>query len=189
MTIIEYLCHKWPRTCSVCRNTVLFSFITYHRVCNKGNTSTFRSTWVHLRILMEFVLVFCIVFCSSLSVLVGIVMCVLVGIVLSVHVGIVLSVLVGIVLSVLVGIVLSVLVGIVMSCLLIYGFWLHFWYLQKEWILVIGVRHNIFILIYSLCINLPSPGLNSYCKIWKMNIYVGSCVSLLLLQIWYMAGY
>ena len=36
-----YLCHKWPRSWSVCRNqnVVLSSFITYHRVCNKSSTT------------------------------------------------------------------------------------------------------------------------------------------------------
>ena len=41
LTTTEYLCHKWPRTCSVCRNCnmILSSFITYYRVCNKSNTT------------------------------------------------------------------------------------------------------------------------------------------------------
>jgi hypothetical protein len=32
---------KWPRICSVCRNhnPFLSSFMTYHRVCNKSNTT------------------------------------------------------------------------------------------------------------------------------------------------------
>jgi hypothetical protein len=36
LTAMEYLCHKWPRICSNCRNhlLVLSSFKTYHRVCN-----------------------------------------------------------------------------------------------------------------------------------------------------------
>ena len=36
LTITEYLCHKWPRICSICchHNPVLSSFMTYHRVCN-----------------------------------------------------------------------------------------------------------------------------------------------------------
>ena len=35
-----YLCHNWPRICSVCRNhnSVLSPFMTYHGVCNYGNT-------------------------------------------------------------------------------------------------------------------------------------------------------
>jgi hypothetical protein len=39
--ITEYLYHKWPRICSICRihNPVIFSFVTYHRVCNKSNTA------------------------------------------------------------------------------------------------------------------------------------------------------
>ena len=41
LTVTEYMCHKLPRICSVCRNhsPVLSSFMTcYHRVCNKSNT-------------------------------------------------------------------------------------------------------------------------------------------------------
>ena len=40
-TATKYLCHKLPRICSVCRNyyPVLSSFITYHRICNKSNTT------------------------------------------------------------------------------------------------------------------------------------------------------
>ena len=36
LTVMEYLCYKWPRTCSTCRKhfPVLSSFMTYHRVCN-----------------------------------------------------------------------------------------------------------------------------------------------------------
>jgi hypothetical protein len=41
LTITEYLCNKWPRKCSICRNQnpVLSPFMTYHRVCNKSNTT------------------------------------------------------------------------------------------------------------------------------------------------------
>ena len=41
VTATGYLCHKWPRICSVCRNynPVLSLFKTYHRVCNKRNTT------------------------------------------------------------------------------------------------------------------------------------------------------
>jgi hypothetical protein len=36
LAVMEYLCHKWPRICSTCRNhfLVLSPFMTYHRVCN-----------------------------------------------------------------------------------------------------------------------------------------------------------
>jgi hypothetical protein len=36
LTVMEYLCHKWPRICSTCRKQfpVLSSFMIYHRVCN-----------------------------------------------------------------------------------------------------------------------------------------------------------
>ena len=41
LTAMEYLCHKWPGICSTCGNhfPVLSSFMTYHRVCNKINTT------------------------------------------------------------------------------------------------------------------------------------------------------
>ena len=37
----EYLCHRWPRIYSVCRNhnPVLFSIMNLFRVCNKSNTT------------------------------------------------------------------------------------------------------------------------------------------------------
>jgi len=68
LTITEYLCHKWPPICAVCRNhnPVLSSCMTYQRVCNKSNTTgaimwsrnclPFRSTWVQPRFLVGFVL-------------------------------------------------------------------------------------------------------------------------------------
>jgi len=36
LTVTEWLCHKWPRICSVCHthNPVLSSFMAYHWVCN-----------------------------------------------------------------------------------------------------------------------------------------------------------
>ena len=39
LTIIEYPCHKWPRLCFNCRMQfpVLYSFMTYHWVCNYIN--------------------------------------------------------------------------------------------------------------------------------------------------------
>jgi len=41
LTVTKYLCQKLPRICSICRNynSVLSSFMTYHRVCNKSNTT------------------------------------------------------------------------------------------------------------------------------------------------------
>ena len=35
VTVMEHLCHKWPRICSTCRKyfLVLSSFMTCHRVC------------------------------------------------------------------------------------------------------------------------------------------------------------
>jgi hypothetical protein len=45
--LVNSLCLKWSRMCSVYRhhNTVLFSFMTNHRVCNKSSTTgvTFRA--------------------------------------------------------------------------------------------------------------------------------------------------
>ena len=36
-----YMCHKLPRICSACpnRSHVVFSLMTYHRVCNKSNAT------------------------------------------------------------------------------------------------------------------------------------------------------
>jgi hypothetical protein len=38
LTVMEYLCHKWPQICSICRKhfPVLSSFTTYYmyRICN-----------------------------------------------------------------------------------------------------------------------------------------------------------
>jgi hypothetical protein len=41
LTVTEYLCHKWHRVCSVCRNhkSVLSTFMTYHWGCNKSDTT------------------------------------------------------------------------------------------------------------------------------------------------------
>ena len=41
LTVTEYLFHKWPRICSVCRNhnPVLSSFMTYQQVCYKSKTT------------------------------------------------------------------------------------------------------------------------------------------------------
>ena len=37
----EYLCHEYPRICTVFRNynPVISSFITYQRVCSKSNVA------------------------------------------------------------------------------------------------------------------------------------------------------
>ena len=42
LTVMEYLCHKWPRICFTSRKNfpVLSSFMTYHRVCNLINTTS-----------------------------------------------------------------------------------------------------------------------------------------------------
>jgi len=41
LTVAEYLCHKWPQICSVCRNhnPVFFSFRSANWVCSKITTS------------------------------------------------------------------------------------------------------------------------------------------------------
>ena len=41
LTIMEYLCHKLPWICSICRKhfPVLSSFTTYYLVCNQVNTT------------------------------------------------------------------------------------------------------------------------------------------------------
>ena len=77
LTVTEYLSQMWW----ICRyeNPVLFSFMTYHPVCNKQNTTgaTSRSGIAYpsgasialcgVRVAPS--LVFCVVFCRSLSVL------------------------------------------------------------------------------------------------------------------------
>ena len=41
LTVTDYLCHKRQQKCSVCRNhnPALSTIITFHRVCNKSNTT------------------------------------------------------------------------------------------------------------------------------------------------------
>jgi hypothetical protein len=41
LTVMEYMCHKWPRICSTCRKhfPVLSSFMTYRRVCSLINAT------------------------------------------------------------------------------------------------------------------------------------------------------
>ena len=40
LTVMEYLCHKWPRICSVFRyhNPILSFYTVYHSTGNKNNT-------------------------------------------------------------------------------------------------------------------------------------------------------
>ena len=68
LSAMEYMCHKWPRIYSTCRKhfPVFSSFMTYHQVCDyinstgatsgTGTVLPFRSTYVHLRFLVRFVL-------------------------------------------------------------------------------------------------------------------------------------
>jgi len=69
LNVVECLCHKWSRICSVWRNhnSVLSLFKTCHWICNKSKTmDVFRRTWVHppffsgVRVARS--LVFCVVF-------------------------------------------------------------------------------------------------------------------------------
>ena len=70
LDITEYLCHKLTQICCACRNhnPVLFSLVTYHRVCIKSNTTgaTSEARTTHLSGEPEFVLVFfkVVSFCS-----------------------------------------------------------------------------------------------------------------------------
>ena len=83
LTITEYLCHEWPRICSIYHNhnPVFSSFMKYYRVCSKSNAmsvtsgeplfilrehwSSFPGFSVHV----AWSLVFCVVFCRLLFVL------------------------------------------------------------------------------------------------------------------------
>ena len=80
LTVTEYRCHKWPQTCSVCRDHKMgfSSFMTYQRVFYISNTTgAGRRTGTlleHLSSPQDFSgisvaqsLVFCVVFCNSLS--------------------------------------------------------------------------------------------------------------------------
>ena len=81
LTITVYLYHKWPQKCSVCRNhnSVLSSFMTYHRVysttsavCGAGTSyPKVVPVFTHgIRgVSVERTLVFCTIFCRSLFVL------------------------------------------------------------------------------------------------------------------------
>jgi hypothetical protein len=84
LTVTEYLCHKWPRKCSIWRihHPEISSFVTYHRFCNKSSTTgaTFGAGTAYPSGVPEFIpcfcgvrvarsLVFCVMFCRSLFVL------------------------------------------------------------------------------------------------------------------------
>jgi hypothetical protein len=92
LTVTGYQYHKWPRICSACRvhNPVLSSFMTYHRVCNKCNTTDvkcgigtaypsgapeFTPGFNGVRVARS--LVFCLMFCRLLFVLLATVLSVL----------------------------------------------------------------------------------------------------------------
>ena len=63
LTVTEYLCHKWPRICSVCRNHNHDSCHMWSRNCLH-----FGSTWIHPWFLVGFVLL-SLQYCRSLFVL------------------------------------------------------------------------------------------------------------------------
>ena len=85
LTVVEYLCHKWPPICFVFRNhnPVLCSFITYLRICIKSSTGgatsvagityhsgapQFTPVFLGVRAIVQS-LDFCVVFSRSLFVL------------------------------------------------------------------------------------------------------------------------
>jgi len=84
LTVTEYLCHKCPQMCSLCRthSRVLSSFMNYHRFCNKSNTMgatcgtgtayssgerAFTPAFIGVRVARSFI--FCVVFCRLLFIL------------------------------------------------------------------------------------------------------------------------
>jgi hypothetical protein len=84
ITVTQCQCHKWSRTCSVCRNhkPILSSFMTYHLVCTMSNTTdvtcgagtSYTSGTPGLAlgfngIRVGRLLVFCVMYCRSLFVL------------------------------------------------------------------------------------------------------------------------
>jgi len=81
LTAMEYMCYKWPRICSVCRNhdPILSSFTTNHRIysssnktgatCGTGTVYTSGSTPVFSGVHVARSLLFCVMFCRSLFVL------------------------------------------------------------------------------------------------------------------------
>jgi hypothetical protein len=74
LTLTEYICHKWPRICSVCRNhnPVLSSFLTYQCIRVSEMEQELPTPPEPMISPLFFVgLVFCVVFCSSLFVLIG----------------------------------------------------------------------------------------------------------------------
>jgi hypothetical protein len=66
----EYLCHKWPRICSVYRyhSPVRSLFMTYHRIYNKYNTTVALMEQELFKNVPLISSVFCVVFCWLLFV-------------------------------------------------------------------------------------------------------------------------
>ena len=66
LTVTGYLCHKWRRICSVCRNhnLVFSSFMTYYFICKKSNTTgaTNGARTAYPWFLVALSLVFCVIF-------------------------------------------------------------------------------------------------------------------------------
>ena len=84
LTATGYLCHNWPRICSVCRNhkSVLSLYMTYHRNFSNGSTTDTTSiagtenpskhlSWSPVlgEVCVAWYGIFCVVFCKSLLVL------------------------------------------------------------------------------------------------------------------------
>ena len=103
-TITEYLCRKWLRIRSVCRNynPTISSFMTYHRVINKSNTTddTCGVGTAYHSAAHEFISDF-----SVVRVVRMLVLCV------------------------------DLCFHCVVCPSLIYGFWLHLWYLQRFFVI------------------------------------------------------
>ena len=83
LTVLEYLCHKWPRICPVCcnYNTVLSSFVTCHQVCSMLShvEQTLLTRLEHMSSSPIFNVVpvvqsmgFCVLFCRTVWYVVGI---------------------------------------------------------------------------------------------------------------------
>ena len=82
LTVLEYLCHKWPRICPVCcnYNTVLSSFVTCHQVCSMlshveqtllTRLEQMSSSPIFSVVPVVQSMVFCVLFCRSVWYVVG----------------------------------------------------------------------------------------------------------------------
>jgi hypothetical protein len=66
LTVTGYLCHKWLRICSACRdnNPFFSSFMSYHLVCKKSNTTGTTNETAYPWFFVTLSLVFCVIFCK-----------------------------------------------------------------------------------------------------------------------------